>query len=54
MSKMRIVCAWCKTIMQEGIATVKGGELTSHGICQKCLSEALEEIDIIDKPVTKQ
>jgi len=35
--KLRIVCAWCKEVMQEGCMPV------SHGICKKCKEECIKK-----------
>jgi len=34
----RVLCAWCKMVMAEGVEPV------SHGICQICLARQLEEL----------
>ena len=39
-TKMKVVCAWCKTVLEDGPG------LISHGICKPC-AKALDE----NKPV---
>lgn len=34
LAKVRTVCAWCRTLINDGPLGVEGHE--SHGICQSC------------------
>jgi hypothetical protein len=37
---MKVVCAWCKKVMQEGAAS----KALSHGICTKCAEAVTKQI----------
>ena len=35
--KLRMICAWCKTLIQEGqTPIILGKKRISHGMCQTC------------------
>lgn len=38
-----VICAWCNGVIQEGTGEVKD---VSHGMCEKCQKEHMEETKI--------
>ena len=53
MSKIKTICAWCKTLIQDGDThLLLGEERISHGICKKCLKklESDDEPPNLDPP----
>jgi hypothetical protein len=42
---MRVVCAWCKKEMTNEKHPTADEELISHSICNKCLTEAMAEVE---------
>lgn len=42
---MRVVCAWCKKEMTNEKSPTTDEELISHSICNKCLTEAMAEVE---------
>tara|TARA_Y100000310_G_scaffold280848_1_gene300881 strand:+ start:165 stop:323 length:159 start_codon:yes stop_codon:yes gene_type:complete len=42
--KLKIICAWCNKLIQDGCTSLlMGKERVSHGICEECSDKMSEE-----------